>query len=59
LTGHILSQGRADGPTPKSSMAKVLLIGFALLGLLVVGGLVAATLAGDAMTDFFSGLIGD
>jgi hypothetical protein len=57
LTGHILSQGRADGPAPKSNTAKVLLIGAVLLAALVVIGLIAATVAGDAVSDMFGGVL--
>jgi hypothetical protein len=57
LTGHILSQGRADGPAPKSNTAKVLLVGAVLLAVLVAIGLIAATVAGDAVTDLFGGII--
>jgi hypothetical protein len=58
LTGHILASGRADGPTPKSNTAKVLLIGLVMLAVLVLAGLLAATLAGDVVSDVFGGLIG-
>jgi hypothetical protein len=57
LTGHILAQGRADGPAPRSNTAKVLLIGAVLLVVLVLIGLLAATVAGDAVTDMFSGIL--
>jgi hypothetical protein len=53
LTGHILAQGYADRPTPKSRTAKVLVIGLVLLGVLVVAGLLAATVASDAVKDLF------
>jgi hypothetical protein len=57
LTGHILSTGRSDGPTPKSNTTKVLLIGVLLLALLVILGLIVATLAGDAVTALFGGIV--
>jgi len=57
LTGHILSQGHADAPSHKTHTAKVIVVGLILLGLLVVGGLIAATAAGDALTDIFNGFL--
>lgn len=58
LTGHILSQGRADEPTPKSNTGKILLFGLLMLGLLILIGLVAATVAGDLVSDLFGGILG-
>ncbi|HYN93780.1 MAG TPA: hypothetical protein VES42_08015, partial [Pilimelia sp.] len=57
LTGHILSQGRVDAPATRSSTTKVIVIGLLMLVVLVAAGLIAATVAGDALTDLFSGLI--
>jgi hypothetical protein len=56
LTGHILSQGRHDGPTPKSRTAKVIVIMLVVLGIMVVGGLVAAIFFRDAITEMLNGL---
>lgn len=53
LTGHILAQGRADSAAPTSNNAKVLVIGLVLLGLLVLVGLLAATMASDAVSNLF------
>jgi hypothetical protein len=57
LTGHILAQGEADRPTPKSRTAKVIVIGAVLLGVLVVAGLLAATFASDTVKDIFDSLM--
>jgi len=57
LTGHILSQGGADRPTPKTRTAKVIVIGLVLLGVLVLFGLVAAAFANDFMGGIFDGII--
>jgi hypothetical protein len=57
LTGHILAQGSMDRPTPKSNTMKVLLVGVVLLAVLVLVGLAAATVAGDAFTEMFSGIL--
>lgn len=59
LTGHILSQGRHDGPTPKSRTAKVLIVLLVILGVLVVGGLVGAIFFQDAITKLLDGLFSD
>jgi hypothetical protein len=59
LTGHILAQGSADGPTPKSRTAKVVMIMMLVLGLLVVSGLTAAILFSDAITRTLNGILGD
>ena len=54
LTGHILSQGTADLPPPKSRTAKVLVIILGILVVLVGGGLVVAYYFQDFITDLFS-----
>lgn len=58
LTGHILSQGRADAPAARRNTTKVLLFGLVLLVLLVVMGLITASMAGDAVSDLFGGFAG-
>jgi hypothetical protein len=57
LTGHILAQGTVDGPTPRSNTTKVLVVGAVLLAVLVLIGLAAATVAGDAVTELFNGIL--
>lgn len=57
LTGHILSQGSADRPTPKTRTARVILIGLVLLGVLVLFGVFAATIANDFLSGIFDSLI--
>jgi hypothetical protein len=56
LTGHILSQGRYDAPPPKSRTAKVVVIMLVVLGMLVVGGLVAGIFFRDAITQLLNGI---
>ena len=57
LTGHILSQGYADRPTPKTRTAKVIVIGLVILGVLVLFGVLFATVANDIVTGLFDSLI--
>jgi hypothetical protein len=57
LTGHILAQGHRDGPTPASSTTRVILIMILVMGILVVAGIAAATLAGDTVSEIFDNLI--
>ena len=57
LTGHILSQGRKDAPTPKSRTAKVVLVMLLVMGVLVVVGIAAAAFAGDTVRQLFDNLI--
>jgi tRNA G37 N-methylase TrmD len=59
LTGLILAQGRADGPTPTSRTAKVVVTMLVVLGILVVGGLVAAMLFSDAITQTLDQILGN
>jgi hypothetical protein len=54
LTGHILSAGRADAPTPKSRTARVVIIMVVVLAVVVGLGFLAATV----FNDFLSGLLG-
>jgi hypothetical protein len=58
LTGHILAQGRTDGPTPKRSTAKVLIVMALVLVLLVAIGLLGATVARDTINDLLGGILG-
>jgi hypothetical protein len=55
LTGHILSQGSADAPPPKSRTAKVIVIIVIILLVLVGGGLAVAFLFEDFVTGLFDG----
>jgi hypothetical protein len=57
LTGHILAQGWADTPTPKSN-AKVFLMLLAGLGILVAAGLIMVLATGDTLSKLFGGLLG-
>ena len=54
LTGHILSQGDADTPPPKSRTAKVIVIILIILLVLVGGGLAVAFLFQDFVNNLFS-----
>jgi hypothetical protein len=56
LTGHILSAGRADAPTPKSRTARVIIIMVVVLAVMVVLGFLAATVFNDFLTNLFSGI---
>ena len=58
LTGHILGQGRADTPTPKSRTAKVVIILVSVLVVMVLLGLLAATLFNDMISDLLGGALG-
>lgn len=58
LTGHILAQGRMDRPAPRSDMTKMLVLGLILLTIALVVGLLAATVAGDAIKGLFGGVTG-
>ncbi|GAA0921803.1 hypothetical protein [Virgisporangium aurantiacum] len=58
LTGHILGQGRADTPTPKSRTAKVVIILAVVLVVMVLLGLLAATLFNDMISDLLGGALG-
>lgn len=58
LTGHILSQGRADTPAPNNRTAKVVIILVVVLVVMVGLGLLAATLFGDMINDLLGGLGG-
>jgi hypothetical protein len=56
LTGHILAQGAADRPTPKSRTAKVILIMVLVFVVLVGVGLLAGTVARDAISNLLGNL---
>jgi hypothetical protein len=56
LTGHILSRGRADTPTPKSRTARVIIIMVVVLAVLVGLGFLAATVFNDFLSDLLGGL---
>ena len=58
LTGHILAQGRIDQPAPRSNLTKMLILGGVLLAIALVVGLLAATVAGDAIKGLFGGIAG-
>jgi hypothetical protein len=57
LTGHIMRQGRPDGPAPKRNIAKVgivLVVGLVVLA--AIGALVVLGV-GDTFNSIFDGLI--
>lgn len=54
LTGHILSQGSADVPPPKSRTAKVVVIILVILLVFVGGGLAVAFYAQNLFTDLLN-----
>jgi hypothetical protein len=56
LTGHILSGGRADTPTPKSRTARVIVIMVVVLAVVVGLGFLAATVFNDFLSDLLGGL---
>jgi hypothetical protein len=53
LTGQILSHGRSDGPAPATNTAKVFLIMFLVLGILVAVGALVVLAAGDTFSNLF------
>jgi hypothetical protein len=55
LTGHILSRGRADTPTPKSRTARVVIIMIVVLAVVVGLGFLAATVFNDFLSDLLGG----
>jgi hypothetical protein len=57
LTGHILSQGRSDEPTPKANTAKVFLVMTLVLGILVAVGALVVLATGDRFTDLFDSIL--
>jgi hypothetical protein len=57
LTGHILAQGRTDGPTPKSRTARVVIVMLVVMGILVLTGVALAAFASDAVSEIFDNLI--
>jgi hypothetical protein len=56
LTGHILAQGNPDQDGPAPSMNKVMIAMLLVLGVLVVGGLLVAVLAGNQLTSLLGSL---
>ena len=56
LTGHILSRGRADTPTPKSRTARVIIIMVVVLAVVVGLGFLAATVFNDFLSNLLGGL---
>jgi hypothetical protein len=56
LTGHILSRGHADTPTPKSRTARVIIIMVVVLAVVVGLGFLAATVFNDFLSDLLGGL---
>jgi hypothetical protein len=56
LTGHILSRGRADTPTPKSRTARVVIIMVVVLAVVVGLGFLAATVFNDFLSNLLGGL---
>jgi hypothetical protein len=58
LTGHILSRGRADTPTPKSRTARVVIIMVVVLAVVVGLGFLAATVFNDFLSNLLGGLTG-
>ncbi|WP_405102474.1 hypothetical protein [Micromonospora sp. NBC_01412] len=57
LTGHILAQGWADAPTPRSRTTKVVAVLAVSLGLLVAIGVLVVLVANDAMGGLVGGLL--
>jgi hypothetical protein len=57
LTGHILSQGRSDGPAPAANTAKVFLIMALVLGILVAVGALVVLATGDTFSDLFDSIL--
>jgi hypothetical protein len=56
LTGHILSRGRADTPTPKSRTARVVIIMVVVLAVVVGLGFLGATVFNDFLSNLLGGL---
>lgn len=57
LTGHILSQGRSDGPSSSANTAKVFLVMALVLGILVAVGALVVLATGDTFSDLFDGFL--
>jgi hypothetical protein len=57
LTGHILSQGRSDGPAPAANTAKVFLVMALVLGILVAVGALVVVVTGDTFSDLFDSFL--
>jgi len=57
LTGHILSQGRSDEPTPKANTAKVFLVMALVLGILVAVGALVVLVTGDTFSSLFDSFL--
>ena len=57
LTGHILSQGRSDEPTPTANTAKVFLVMALVLGILVAVGALVVLATGDTFTNLFDSFL--
>jgi hypothetical protein len=55
LTGHLLSQG-TDGPPPRSSNMRVIVIMTVVLAVLVIAGLIIAVFARNALLDILKGV---
>ncbi|BCB86316.1 hypothetical protein [Phytohabitans suffuscus] len=57
LTGHILSQGRSDGPAQSANTAKVFLVMALVLGILVAVGALVVLVTGDTFSDLFDSFL--
>ncbi|BCB80988.1 hypothetical protein GCM10022251_61000 [Phytohabitans flavus] len=57
LTGHILSQGRSDGPTSAGNTAKVFLVMALVLGILVAVGALVVLVSGDTFSSLFDSFL--
>jgi hypothetical protein len=58
LTGHILAQGLADNGPQRGRTTKLIVIMSVVLGVAVVIGLLAATVASKTITSLLGGVIG-
>jgi hypothetical protein len=58
LTGHILAQGLADNAPQRGRTTKVIVIMSVVLGMAVVIGLLAATVASTTINNLLGGMMG-
>jgi hypothetical protein len=58
LTGHILAQGLADNAPQRGRTTKLIMIMSMVLGVAVVIGLLAATVASKTMSNLLGGVVG-
>ena len=58
LTGHVLSRGTVDRPTPRSRVFVIVVVMLLVISLMGLIGLIAATTAGELVRSFFDSVLG-